>query len=95
MAPPRNEHFCTEPPELLCHRNIVRFGRTAELNRGYRLSPARCPDSQRARFHRGFAAEDAWNGSTRRRFCVSAGVPVLWTHHAALRNMLLGVWQGT
>ena len=62
---------------------------------GYRLSPARCPCSEPVCFHRGFAEEDAWNGGTRRRFRVAAGVSVLWTHHAAVRGMLLGVWQGT
>ena len=27
-----NEHFCTELPEVLCHRDLVRLRRTAELN---------------------------------------------------------------
>src|SRR5579872_1740347 len=60
---------------------------------GYRLAPAHCPCSQPSCFHRCFSEEDVWNGSTRWRFRIPAGVSVLWTHHAALRNMLPGVWQ--
>src|ERR1700741_4676754 len=36
---PKNEHFCTELPELLCHRDLVRLRRNAELTMDTVLHP--------------------------------------------------------
>jgi hypothetical protein len=90
---PQNEHFCTESPESVCHRDL-QAKKKREVNYGYCPAPAHCPCSRPVCFHRCFAETDAWNGTTRRRLRVAAGLSVLWAHHAALRNMLPGVWQG-
>jgi hypothetical protein len=89
-------HFCTELPEFLCHRGFVRLiKKNRGVDNGYCTAPARCPCSKPACFHRCFAEEDASNGTARWRFLISAGVSILRAHHAALRNVLPGMRQGS
>src|SRR5579859_158414 len=75
---------------LICHAM-----KRHEVDYGYSLasSPYPCPSPASSRSSS--AEKDARNGSAQWRFCVAACVPILWTHHAALRNVLPGVWQGT
>lgn len=51
------------------------------------------PGSQYACLCGRVAQKLGWHGTTRRRFCLTADVSILWTHHSASSNLLPGMRQ--